>query len=67
MNIKNFKFIEMNRLYTTYIPETVQKSINNIMDKKYKILHQKLNKLEREQTPPPPVILPPLGSKSYKY
>ena len=40
----------MNYLYTTYILETVQKSINSIMDKKYKNLHQKLNKLEREQT-----------------
>jgi len=36
------------------ILETVQESINNIMDRKYKNLHQKLNTLEREQTTPPP-------------
>jgi len=52
MNIKIFKFIEMNCLYTTYILKTVQESTNNIMDKKYKNLHQKLNKLERGQPPP---------------
>ena len=35
------------------ILESIQESINTIMDKKYKNLHQKLDNLEKEQTNSP--------------
>ena len=34
------------------IQDTIQKSINNLMDKKYKALYGKLNRLEQNQCRP---------------